>query len=127
MALTNFTVRVGVIRPQSLTPISREATTRFFAAPALFVRDIYHGGLGRIGPFTVKVDGDPTDLPLRRLVRLYRDRDGIFIRATWSDATSGVYQFDWVDPRERYTAIAYDYEHDYRAVVADNLAPTLIT
>ncbi|WPG35293.1 hypothetical protein [Variovorax sp. EBFNA2] len=125
MALTNYTVPVGVISPLAVTTTSREAT-RPVLMPTLFVRDIYHGGLGRIGPFTIKVDAEPTDLPLRRRVRLFRDRDGLFIREAWSDAATGLYQFDWIDQRERYTAIAYDYEHAFESLVASNLAPTLI-
>ncbi|RIX79113.1 SPRY domain-containing protein [Acidovorax cavernicola] len=81
-------------------------------------------GVGRING-TVKEDGSP-DVPVRRLVRLIREQDGTVIREQWSDRVTGAYQFDYVDERKRYTVISYDYEHDHRAVVGDNLAPDLI-
>lgn len=80
------------------------------------------GGNGTISA-TVKKDADPIDLPLRRRVRLMREVDGRVIRETWSDAATGVYTFTGIDPAQRYTVIAYDHERNYRAVVADNLAP----
>lgn len=69
---------------------------------------------------TVARDADPANIPLRRRVRLYRDRDGLFIRETWSDA-AGNYEFNYIEENEAYTVIANDYEFFYRAVVADNL------
>lgn len=91
---------------------------------AIFMLDIYHGGRGRVSG-TVKVKGTP-DYAVRRRVRLIRDRDGKMIREMWSDATTGAYQFDYVDERERYTVLAYDYSQAFRAVVADNLLPEVI-
>lgn len=84
----------------------------------------YHicGGNGTISG-TVKKDADPTDLPLRRRVRLMREVDGRVVRETWSDAATGAYTFAGIDPAQTYTALAYDHEHNYRAVVADNLVP----
>lgn len=72
---------------------------------------------------TVKRDGDPIDLPMRRKVRLMRERDGRVVGETWSDAATGAYEFNYIDPAERYTVLAYDHEHNFRAVVADNLTP----
>lgn len=86
--------------------------------------DVEHGGRGRVSG-TVKVKGTP-DYAVRRRVRLIRDRDGKLIREMWSDATTGAYQFDYVDERERYTVLAYDYTQAFRAVVADNLTPEII-
>lgn len=80
------------------------------------------GGNGRVRG-TVKEDSTPTDIPLRRLVRLYRERDGMLMREQWSDATTGAYDFKDVELGEKYTVLAYDYPHNYRAVAADNLAP----
>lgn len=75
---------------------------------------------------TVKEKASPENLPLARMVRLYRERDGLLIRESWSDAF-GVYRFDAVEEHERYTVVAYDHAHAYRAVVADNLLPELMT
>lgn len=79
------------------------------------------GGAGRISG-TVKVAGTP-NYPVARLVRLFRDRDGALVDQTTSSAIDGAYEFAGVDPAQRYTVIAYDAPHNFRAVVADNLAP----
>ena len=83
--------------------------------------DIIHGGSGRITG-TVEEKATP-NLPLRRRVRLHRDVDGLCVRETWSDAATGAYEFTDINPTYRYTAIAYDYAHNHRAVAADNLTP----
>lgn len=88
--------------------------------------DTIHGGRGYI-PGTVKRDADPADIPLRRRVRLHRDVDGMMLRETWSDATTGAYLFTDIDPTITYTVISYDHEHNYRAVVADNITPYVMS
>ena len=88
-------------------------------------RDVEFSGRGLISG-TVKRDADPVDMPLRRRVRLHRDSDGQMVRETWSDAATGAYLFDAINEAYRYTVIAYDHLHDYRAVVADNLTPELM-
>lgn len=86
------------------------------------VRDIYTAGRGQIVA-TVKEDGTPDDTPVRRKVRLFRDRDGLLVRETWSDATTGVYSFTEIDENETYSVVSYDYNNNFRAVIADNLTP----
>lgn len=103
---------------------ARPAYSKKAPVDSFFMFDIYHGGRGRVSG-TVKVKGTP-DYAVRRRVRLIRDRDGKMIREMWSDATTGAYQFDYVDERERYTVLAYDYSQAFRAVVADNLLPEVI-
>ena len=83
--------------------------------------DAIHGGPGRIIG-TVEEKATP-NLPMRRRVRLHRDVDGLCVRETWSDAATGAYEFTDINPAYRYTAIAYDYAHNHRAVAADNLTP----
>ena len=87
--------------------------------------DLIRGGRGSISG-TVKRDADPADLPLRRRVRLHRDVDGMMLRETWSDATTGAYLFTDIDPTITYTIISYDHEHNYRAVAADNITPEVL-
>ncbi|WP_280809829.1 LamG domain-containing protein [Variovorax boronicumulans] len=70
---------------------------------------------------TVKEKHLPANTPLRRRVRLIRERDGATVGQTWSDMTTGSYVFTNIDSAEAYTVIAYDYQHNHRAVVADNL------
>ena len=86
---------------------------------------INHHARGRITG-TVKQKSDPVNLPLSRRVRLYRERDGALMREAWSDA-AGVYSFECVEEFEKYTVVAWDYQRLYRAVVADNLQPELMT
>lgn len=74
---------------------------------------------------TVKKKSDPVNLPLRRRVRLYSEIDGRLLRETWSRASDGMYEFLNLDPTARYTVVAYDYEHNYRASIADNLTATV--
>ena len=83
--------------------------------------DFIHGGPGRITG-TVEEKATP-NLPLRRRVRLHRDVDGLCVRETWSDAATGAYAFTDINPTYKYTAIAYDYAHNHRAVAVDNLTP----
>lgn len=85
-------------------------------------RDFEFGGFGRIAG-TVKEDGTPTDVPVKRRVRLHREQDGLPVREVWSHPTTGAYSFDYIDATKQYTVITYDYEHDYRAVIADNITP----
>lgn len=85
------------------------------------VRDVAFGGPGRITG-TVAEKATP-NIPLRRRVRLHRDVDGLCVRETWSDAATGAYEFTDINPAYRYTAIAYDWAHNHRAVIADNLTP----
>lgn len=96
-------------------PLVRSSVARRLALPLDY-------GPGVIAS-TVKKKGDPANIPLRRLVRCIRERDGKVVAQMWSDAVTGAYRFDELVLEERYTVIAYDYEHGFRAAVADNLAP----
>lgn len=88
------------------------------------VRDIYLAGRGSITA-TVKEDGTPTDTPVRRKVRLFRDRDGLMVRETWSNATTGAYSFTEIDENETYSVVSYDHNDNFRAVIADRITPTV--
>lgn len=91
-------------------------------ASMVLLADVEHGGAGVISG-TVKIDGDPTDTPVRRRVVLLREPDAVAVRETWSDAVTGAYAFTGVNLAYRYTVLAYDHTHSYRAVVADNVTP----
>ena len=94
------------------------------------IPDLVSGVLGRgVGRVygTVARKELPANTPLKRRVRLVRERDGLVIREAWSDPTTGAYDFRYVDELQTWTVIAYDYEHNYRAVVADNITPEIIT
>jgi len=72
---------------------------------------------------TTKEAALPSNAPLSRLVRLHREPDGMFVKATWSDA-AGNYTFNGLRPDCKYTITSYDYTGQYRAVIADNITPT---
>lgn len=81
-------------------------------------RNIYFGGRAHIAG-TVKKKGTP-DQPLVRPVYLYEEKSHTLVASTWS-ASDGSYRFDDLDPSLRYSVVSYDTEHQYRAVIADNL------
>ena len=63
---------------------------------------------------------------IKRKVRLVRERDGLVVRETWSDANTGQYEFRYIDELQTWTVIAYDYEQNFRAVIADGITPEII-
>ncbi len=77
-------------------------------------------GRGRITG-TVELYGTPANTFLRCMVRLYREIDGVLLQQVWSDAVTGVYVFNDVDPTGIYTAMTYDYTNDKRVVAADHI------
>ena len=76
-------------------------------------------GLGRIYG-TVREDAGQH--ALQRRVRLFRSRDGMLARETWS-AADGSYRFDEVNERYEYDIEAWDHEKGYFTVVANNQLP----
>ena len=102
-------------------PVSGPVTFKQDTQRGQKVIDLYWGGNGRVAG-TLKVKGTP-DIPVRRRVRLFRERDGFCIGETWSDATTGAYEFLYVDPTQRYTVLAYDGPRVYRATLQDNVLP----
>ena len=105
------------IAMQAPLVLAKPASPKTLHIPMPPPKDVEWGGIGRVFG-TVKVDGSP-DYPVRKRVRLIRERDGIVIREQWSD--DGVYSFDLVDERERYTVLATDDDLIFQAVAADNL------
>ena len=83
------------------------------------------GGRGRITG-TAKEKGTP-DAPVYRRVRLFNDRDGQCVAETWSDPATGVYVFEYINAALKYTVLSYDHTGQFRAVVADNLTPEIMS
>ena len=96
-------------------------------SPADVQIDLQDGG-GYCIYGTTELDADPTDVPVRRRVQLYNQRDGRLVRETWSDAATGAYRFDHIRGGDgtRYFVVAFDHTGDKRAVVADNLLPEVM-
>lgn len=82
------------------------------------------GGRGRIRGWT-EIKGTPNRPDSSRVV-LIDERRRAIVDEVWSDGVTGEYIFDNVDMTNRYTALAYDETHNFRAVVADNLEPELM-
>lgn len=89
--------------------------------------DYFHGVGDGVVEGTVKTKATPTNLPTNCLVRLFRDQDGLLIKATWSDATTGAFSFTSLSMDYTYTAMAVDHTNNFRAVVADRVAPIEVT
>lgn len=87
--------------------------------------DAYNGGIGIIYGST-KEKHTPANTPLRRKVLLMDEGSQIVVRATWSDAVTGAFEFRGVKEGVTYTVLSYDHTGAYRAVVADHQVPELI-
>lgn len=98
-----------------------QAVTQTLAAQI----DREDGGRGRIVG-TVKEKNTPANTPLRRRVVLQNNRDKRTIRETWSDAVTGVYEFNEIALGRTYDVVSYDHIGMYRGVVADNLTPEVM-
>ena len=96
---------------------------RHFHGIASARRNIHFGGNAQITG-TVKEKGQP-DQPLVRQVLLYSANTHALVASTWS-RPDGAYCFERIDSKQRYTVISTDYQHLYRAVIADNLTPELM-
>lgn len=117
--LRTYTPHVAVA-VQGLPP-DAQGTLNTYAAEAVQVNDLEFSGNGRVYG-TVERKNTPTNVPLRRRVRLHRSRDGMLVRETWSKP-DGSYEFKHVSMHYEYDAIAWDHEMSYRSVIANNLKP----
>lgn len=109
-----------LLTPQVFTP-EPVPPWAFYEHKLQYSGDRIHGGAGCIYG-NVFQKGEPANIPLVRRVRLLREVDSLCLRETWSNA-AGNYEFPDLSLDYKYTAIAYDRTHDYRAVIADNLTP----
>lgn len=85
--------------------------------------DASDGGSYRIRG-TVAITGSPNVL-VRRRVRVFNARTSRCVAETWSDPVTGFYTFNNLR-LQAYFVVAEDYQHNYRAVIADNLTPELM-
>lgn len=77
-------------------------------------------GIGRLCA-TTKDKGTP-DVPVSERVLLYRQRDGLLMRETWSAPVTGIYSFDYIDELETYFVVSFDHDGNFRGAIADNLS-----
>lgn len=105
-------------------PVTATGVSPFSVQVALApmqVCDIEFGGGGRI--FGTTETKGPPDRPTKARVRLYRQRDGLLARETWSDPATGAFAFDGLSTTQKFTTIAEDAEGNFRAVAANQLVP----
>lgn len=88
-------------------------------------RNTYFGGTGQIVG-TVKEKNLPVNVPLHRRVCLLEEKTRLLVAETWSDAITGNYLFERIDPTRKYTVLAYDHTGLYRAVIADAQVPEVM-
>lgn len=117
---------IALMRRPLLSPAEIAGAPRARGLPAARAwRSAYFSGNGVIAA-SVKEKGTP-DLPLRRRVLLISENTGLVVAETLSDASTGAYRFEWIDPTQRYTVMSYDnWPRVHRAEIADNLTPDLM-
>lgn len=79
------------------------------------------GGLLQITG-TTKLIGSPTNLPVRRRVRLHDQRSGRVVQEMWSNAATGSYSFKNLRPGTYYVT-AFDHTGAYGGVIETDITP----
>lgn len=117
-------LRAGRCGPHRMISVfTPSAVTQAVISPSPAVLDLEHYGDGRIVGTTKNI-GDP-NYPVSRRVRLYRKRDGLMARETWSNV-AGDYVFEHVRADIPYVVIGYDHTGLYNAVIADGVFPEMM-
>lgn len=106
-----------VIAASSPTSLAAVAFAR-----AQMVRDIEHGGAGRIWG-TTKTKGTLTNVPTKARVVLFHQRSKLLVRETWSDPATGAFEFVGIDTRQDFLVLAEDAAGSFRPVAASRLVP----
>ena len=114
---------IGKISGESAFPVSNTVGLGESASLAM-IADMEYGGNGMIDA-TVAIKGTPANVPAMRRVTLHRERDGVMIRETVSDA-AGNYYFKNIDAKQKYYAVAHDHTRTYRPAIADSLQPEIM-
>ena len=102
-------------------PVPAFSTLRVDAQVA---RDVEHGGPGTIYG-TTKTKGTP-NLPTKARVVLLHQRSKLPVRETWSDPTTGYFEFRGIDTNQQFLTLAEDADGTYRPVAANRLTPEVL-
>ena len=87
-------------------------------------RDIEHGGPGTIYG-TTKTKGTP-NLPTKARVVLQHQRSKLPVRETWSDPTTGYFEFRGIDASQQFLTLAEDEAGNFQSVAANRLTPEVL-
>ena len=88
---------------------------------ARMARDVEVGGPGTIYG-TTKTKGTP-NAPTKARVVLLHQRSKLPVRETWSDPTTGYFEFRGIDTNQQFLTLAEDAEGHFRPVAASRLTP----
>lgn len=80
------------------------------------------GGLGQIVGTTSEV-GSPTNVPVRRRVRLHEQRTGLLVQEVWSEAGTGAYAFPRLRMDLTFYVVAFDHTGAYSGVIETDITP----
>lgn len=94
-------------------------------ADLLLARDVEFGGLGAIYG-TTKTKGSP-NAPTKARVVLAHQRSKLPVRETWSDPTTGYFEFRGIDVTQQFLTLAEDADGTFRPVAANRLTPEVLT
>lgn len=94
------------------------------AAPLQVARDTEFGGAGAIYG-TTKTKGTP-NVPTKARVVLQHQRSKVVARETWSDPTTGYFEFRGIDPNQQFLTLAEDLDGNFRPVAANRLTPEVL-
>ena len=89
-----------------------------------WARDVEFGGAGTVYG-TTKIKGTP-NLPIKARVVLLHQRSKLPVRETWSDPTTGYFEFRGIDTNQQFLTLAEDAEGHFRAVAANRLTPEVL-
>ena len=87
-------------------------------------RDVEHGGPGTVYG-TTKTKGTP-NTPTKARVVLQHQRSKLPVRETWSDPTTGYFEFRGIDVNQQFLTLAEDAEGHFRPVAANRLTPEVL-
>ena len=82
------------------------------------------GGAGTIYG-TTKAKGTP-NTPTKARVVLLHQRSKLPVRETWSDPTTGYFEFRGIDVNQQFLTLAEDAEGHFRPVAANRLTPEVL-
>lgn len=112
----------GAAQIAASTPVPAFSTRR--AAPLQLARDVEFGGPGTIYG-TTKTKGTP-NTPSRARVVLLHQRSKLPVRETWSDPTTGYFEFRGIDVNQQFLTLAEDADGTFRPVAANRLTPEVL-